>query len=80
MFKEKKDHIPWSKMLKLYFSNPTITPRTLQGLSALTTGHPPLQQAPTSGLPAILANFRNIIKEELSGGGAPCDVPFNWRH
>lgn len=65
-------------MSKLYFSNPTITPRTLQGLSALTTGHPPLQQAPASGLPAILANFKGIIKEEPSSGEAPSDVPFNW--
>lgn len=55
-------------MLKLYFSNPTITPRTPQGLSALTTGHPPLQQAPTSGLSAILANFKGIIKEESGSG------------
>lgn len=65
-------------MLKLYFSNPTITPRSLHGLSAQTTGHPPFQQAPASGLPAILANFRGIIKKEPSSGGAPSDVPFNW--
>lgn len=63
-------------MLKLYFSNPMITPRTFQGLSALTTGHPPLQKAPASGLPAILANFRGIIKEEQCSGGTPRDVPF----
>lgn len=67
----------WSKTLKQYFLNLTITCRALQVLSELTTGHPPLRQAPTSGLPAISANCRGIIKEEPRSG-TPRDVPFNW--
>lgn len=66
---EKNIIFPGQKMSKLYFSITKITPTILKGLQALTTGHPPYEQAPASGQPAILTNFRDSSKKKLSSGG-----------
>lgn len=58
------------KMSKLQFPLPKITVWNFYyGRWALTTGHPPFEKAPASGLPAISANFRAIIKAELGSSG-----------
>lgn len=67
------------KMSKLQFPLPKITVWNFYyGRWALTTGHPPLEKAPVSGLPAISANLRAIIKAQLGssgrGGGS-----VNWK-